>query len=98
MKNEQLIHELHALLDLVDQQIKEFHSSYEKLQVALVGVLRITNDDGLLLANLQGNPGHLKSYLIRLCSNLSESTMQSYEGLRERIEDLISSISCDRKS
>jgi hypothetical protein len=98
MKNEQVIDELNSLLDLVNQQIKEFHASYEKLQVALVGVLRIMNNDGLLLANLQGNPEHLKSYLIRLCSNLSESTTQSYEGLRERIEDLISSISCDRKS
>jgi hypothetical protein len=98
MKNEQLINELNSILNQLDQQIIDFQASCEKLQVALVGVLRITNDDGFLLSNLRGNPEHLKSYLIRLCSELSTSATQSYKGLRERVEGLIDSISCNRKS
>ena len=98
MKNEQLISELNSILGQLEKQIIGFQASCEKLQVALTGVLRITNDDGLLLSNLRGNPEHLKSYLIRLCSELSMSATQSYEGLRERIAGLIDSISCNRKS
>jgi hypothetical protein len=98
MKNEQLISELNSILGQLEKQIIGFQASCEKLQVALTGVLRITNDDGLLLSNLQGSPEHLKSYLIRLCSDLLASGTQSYERLRERIEGLIDSISCNRKS
>jgi hypothetical protein len=98
MKNEQLISELNSILDQLDKQIIDIQASCKKLQVALVGVLRITNDDGLMLSNLQGNPEHLKSYLIRLCSDLSTSATQSYERLHERVVGLIDSISCNRKS
>jgi hypothetical protein len=98
MRSEQLVNELHTLLSLLNQQIDKFQVSHEKLQVALAGVFRIMNDDSPLLANLQGDPAHLKSYVIRLSSDLSESTMHSYDSLRKKIEDLIDTASRDRKS
>lgn len=91
MKDEQILSELNLLLDLLGKQLEEFQTSYEKLQVALVGTLRLSDDDSGLLAHLQGDPEHLKSYLIRLCSNLNESTTRSYKHLREKIEILINS-------
>jgi len=98
MKNEQVIDELKNLLELLNEQLDEIKSLHEKLLVALTGVLRLTNDDGSILTRLHGEPENLKSYLIQMAMKISDTTMQSYRTIGQRIQTIIDSTPTDRKS
>jgi len=98
MKNEQVIDELNSLLESLNQQLDEIKSLHEKFLVALTGVLRLASDDGSLLTRLHGEPEDLKSYLIQMAMRISDTTIQSYGTIRQRIETIIDSTPTDRKS
>jgi hypothetical protein len=98
MKNEQALSDLKSLLDYLNQQLNEIKSSHDKFLIALTGVLKVTNDDSTLLTKLHGDPESLKSYLIKMAIQLSDSTTQSYEIACKRIESIIEALSIDRKS
>ena len=98
MKNEQVIDELNSLLEFLNQQLDEIDSLHEKFLVALTGVLRLANDGDSLLTRLHGEPENLKSYVIQMAMRISDTTTQSYETIRQRIETIIDSTPTDRKS
>ena len=100
MNNEQLTKELNIILNLLNEQQREVNAIHEKFQVALTGVLRlIGNDTSPTLMNLEGNPQDLKGYLIQLDTDVLETTTDSYEAVRTKIEELLELVSAsDRKS
>ncbi|RDE11780.1 MAG: hypothetical protein C4K48_10835 [Candidatus Thorarchaeota archaeon] len=98
MKNEQVIDELNSLLKFLNEQLDEIKALHEKFLVALTGVLRLANDDDSLLTKLHGEPENLKSYLIQMAMRMSDTTTQSYETIRKKIETIIGSTPTDRKS
>ena len=99
MNNEQLREELNAILSLLNAQQNEIAELQEKFQVALTGVLRLVGNEAPLISKLQGNTEDLKGYLIHLYSDIVTTTTKSYVFLRDRIEEVLESLSSsDRKS
>jgi hypothetical protein len=101
MNDEQLIEELNSILTLLNEGESEITEIQEKFQVALTGVLRLvgTESESTILSKLQGNVEDLKGYLIHLNSDVVQTTTKSYETLRNRIEEVLESLSSsDRKS
>jgi len=99
MNNEQLTDELNSLLSLLNEQQKEIDSIHEKFQIALSGVLRLVGASAPTLTNLHGKTEDLKGYLIRLSTDVIETTTKSYQSLRIRIEEVLElASSSDRKS
>ena len=99
MNNEQLREELNAILSLLNAQQNEIAELQEKFQVALTGVLRLVGNEAPLISKLQGNTEDLKGYLIHLNSDIVTTTTKSYVSLRDRIEEVLESLSSsDRKS
>ena len=99
MTDGQIIDELNALLSLMEEQQIEIDAIQEKYQVALTGVLRLVGDSTPTLTKLHGKTEDLKGYLINLNTEVVQTTSKSYQSLRNKIEELIESISTsDRKS
>jgi hypothetical protein len=99
MNEEQITEELHALLLLLNEQQAEIDAIQEKFQVALTGILRLVGESTPTLAKLHGKTEDLKGYLIHLNTDVVQTTSKSYQTLKNKIEDLIESISTsDRKS
>ena len=99
MNNEHLTNELNNLLSLLDEHQTEVDTLQEKFQVALTGVLRLVGKSTPILENLQGNTEDLKGYLIQQNIDVTKATAQSFQSIRNKIEqvlELVSSI--DRKS
>jgi len=98
MKNEQVLNDLKCLLDFLNQQLAEIKSSHDKFLIALTGVLKVASGDASLITNLHGDPEHLKSYLLQMAMQITDSTTQSYESINKRVESIIEAIVIDRKS
>ena len=99
MNNEYFANELNNLLSLLDEHQAEVDTLQEKFQVALTGVLRLVGKSTPILENLQGNTEDLKGYLIQLNVDVTKTTTQSYQSLRNKIEHILELVpSTDRKS
>jgi len=99
MNNEQITDELKSLLSLLNEQQTEIESVHEKFQIALTGVLRLVGESSPTLTNLHGKTEDLKGYIIQLNTDVIKTTIESYQSLRKRVEDVIELVtSSNRKS
>jgi hypothetical protein len=99
MSNERLTKELDNILSLLDEHKAEVDALQEKFRVALTGILRLVGVSTPILTNLQANTEDLKGYLIQLNIDVSQATTQSYQSLRNKIEEIQELVSStDRKS
>jgi len=96
MNDEQLANELNNLLTQLKEQQVEIDTIQEKFQVALTGVLRLVGESTPTLTNLHGKTEDLRGYILQLNTEVAQTTTKSYQTLRNRVEELLSS--SDRKS
>jgi hypothetical protein len=99
MNDEQLADELNALLSILNEQQVEIGAIQEKFQIALTGVLRLVGESTPTLTNLHGKTENLKGYILQLNTEVAQTTIKSYQSLRNRVEELIKLVSSsNRKS
>jgi hypothetical protein len=93
MDQDLLINQLTRIVQMVHNEKEHTKVEFEKLQVALTGVLKLlTDEQNSPLTRLQGTPQDLKGYIIRLVSELHLSMINRLEELNSRINQVIQSI------
>jgi hypothetical protein len=93
MDQDLLINQLTELAQMVQNEKEQTKVEFEKLQVALTGVLKLlTDEQNSPLTRLKGSPQDLKGYIIRLVSELQLSMLNRLEDLNSKINQLIQHI------
>jgi hypothetical protein len=88
MTNEDLILEITSLLDLIDKTRENVNSEHDKFQVALTNTLRLLDGSSSTLSKMKGNVEDLKAYLIKSSMNPRQTSLDSLEQLRLKVEKL----------
>ena len=88
MTNEDILLELTSLLDFIDETREKITSEHDKFQIALTNTLRLLDEGSPTLAKLKGNVEDLKAYLIKSSMDPRQTTLESLEQLRSKIEKL----------
>ena len=90
MDQDLLINQLTELTQMVQNEKEQTKVEFEKLQVALTGVLKLlTDEQNSPLTRLKGSPQDLKGYIIRLVSELHLGMLNRLENLNSKINQLI---------
>ena len=93
MDKDLLISQLAELAQTVQAEKGQTNAEFEKIQVALTGVLKLlTDEQNSPLIHLKGTPQDLKGYIIRLVSELHLSMINRWEALSSYIDQVIQSI------
>ena len=93
MNQDLLISQLNELAQTVQTDKEQTNADFEKLQVALTGVLKLlTDEQNSPLIHLKGTPQDLKGYIIRLVSELQLNMIDRWDALSLCIDRMIQSI------
>ncbi len=87
-----LLH-LEEILSVVESYQNDIDAEFEKLQIALTGVIRLLSGDASsTLQGLGGNPEQLKAYIVRLTSSLRDRAGTQWADVRKRLQETLSRI------
>lgn len=92
MSNEQIKTKIESYLIQLEEKQDIIISAHEKFQVALAGTLKIIGNESPTLTHLKGSQADLKGYLIRLNSDLFDTTKRAFEDLNKHIKSLLESV------
>ena len=86
-----------AQLSEISQTFKnekaQTEEEFEKLQVALTGVLNLLTDEtGSPLTKMRGTPQDLKGYIIRLVSELNMNVINRWETFSLKIDSVLQAV------
>jgi hypothetical protein len=88
MNSESFIIELTSLLDLIDEIRGKINAEHDKFQVALTNTLRLLDGKNPTLAKMKGNEEDLKAFLIKSSMNPRQTSLESLDQLRSKVEKL----------
>jgi hypothetical protein len=93
MEQELLVTQLSEIAQTVQNNKKQTEVEFEKLQVALTGVLRLlAGEKSSPLIRMQGTPQDVKGYIIRLVSELHVNIVNRWETLSAKLEFVLKTI------
>ena len=97
MADEQIIEDLVKLLREINEAQKSLNNEYQRLEVAISGVLRLIGDQAHVIRGLGGDRDQLTRYVIQELTRLRDETEKrmasladSVEAIRERVAKTIS--------
>ncbi len=85
MKDEQVVEELVKLLREINEAQKSLNSEYQRLEVAISGVLRLIGDQAQVIRGLGGDKDQLSRYVIRELARLRDETEKRMTSLAKSV-------------
>jgi hypothetical protein len=93
MDLELLASQLSEISQTFNEEKAQTEEEFEKLQVALTGVLNLlTDENGSPLAKMRGTPQDLKGYIIRLVSELHTNVMNRWDTLSLKVDSMLHAV------
>lgn len=86
MKKEDIATEISTLLDFINESRDQVALEHDKFQVALTNTLRLLDESSSTLIKMKGNAKALKSYLIRTSTEIRNSSLNPFDGIKDRVE------------
>lgn len=86
MKKEDIDTEISALLYFINESRDQVALEHDKFQVALTNTLRLLDESSSTLIKMKGNVKALKSYLIRTSTEIRNSSLGPFDGIKDRVE------------
>ncbi len=86
MKREDVSTEISALLYFINESRDQVALEHDKFQVALTNTLRLLDESSSTLIKMKGNVKALKSYLIRTSTEIRNSSLDPFDGIKDRVE------------
>lgn len=93
MDQDLLVTQLSEVFQWFQNEKKQTEVEFEKLQVALTGVLNLlTGEKSAPLEKLGGTPQDLKGYIIRLVSELHVNVINRWETLSMKLDSMLQAV------
>jgi hypothetical protein len=93
MDQDQVASQLSEILHEIQDNKNLTKNEFEKLQVALTGVLRLlTGGKESPLARIKENPQDLKGYIIRLVSDLYQDAINRWDTISMKVELVLQAV------
>ncbi|MFX1482448.1 MAG: hypothetical protein ACFFCP_04580 [Promethearchaeota archaeon] len=92
MTEDILLSELNSIISLLDDARAKLVVDYERFQVALTNTLRLLDDASSTIDRMRGNKSSLKGYLLKTSIDLQNSTLQTFDQVKERMEKTLTLI------
>ena len=93
MEGDLLVTQISEILQLFQDEKDKTKEEFEKLQVALTGVLNLLTDEkSSPLTRMQGTPQDLKGYIIRLVSELHMNVINRLETLSLELDSVLQAV------
>lgn len=93
MDQDLLVAQLSGIFQSFQDEKEQTEGEFEKLQVALTGVLSLLTDkQSSPLVKMRGTPQDLKGYIIRLVSELHVNVINRWETLGLKLDSMLQAI------
>ncbi len=92
LSRKEMVEELGMLIETVEETRTRLDRKYERLEVALSGILRLIGEQEQTIRGLGGDREQLQGYVVQEVARAREETDREMRGLIEQIREIATKI------